>query len=147
MQYLDVFFVSLAPYLFKALGLTVGFFAIWALRHLATKFKIDASAAAERVVWNAAQNAVAYAEEWSLKLAKFDPAKLPSGAQKLQVALEFLRGQIAAQKLDTYGEDRLTQILEAALHVTRPDLTPPQTPAPSTPSTPPATPALQTAGG
>lgn len=140
MAYLSAFLSTFAPYLFGGLAITGGLVGIWALRSVAKKFGIDASAASERVIWNAAQSAVAYAEEWAAKVLKFDPAAAPTGAQKLQVALEFIKGALDAAKVEQYGEEQLTRILEAALHVTRPTLTSATSSAASVPPTATETP-------
>ena|ERR1035437_6697871 len=123
-SFLSVLFTSLMPYFAQAVATALGLISIWALKKLGDKFAVDIQGSLNATVWQGAQQAVAYAEEWANKQIKFDPTTLPSGAAKLQVALGFLTSTVNSQHLDSYGQSKLTSILEAALHVTRPDLTP-----------------------
>lgn len=123
-DYLVVFLNALLPYAAQAVATVLGLVGIWLLKVLGEKFKVDAQGQLNATVWDGAQRAAAYAEEWANKQIKLDPTKLPPGAAKMQVALDFLQSQVSQNHLDKIGQDKLTAWIESALHVTRPDMSP-----------------------
>lgn len=114
-----VFLQAVLPYVFEALGVVLGLVALWAAHKFGAKLNVEVSSAMDQRLWQAAHNAVTYAEAWSLKTVKAgEPA--PAGTEKMAAAMDFMSNFIKQKQLDKIGEDKLAQILEAALHVQRP---------------------------
>ena len=119
----------IAPILAAALGLL----ALWALHKLQKKLGIEATAVQDELIWKTVNGGVAYAEEWARKQTNVAPTPA-SGAEKLQQALEFVRLQLGKTGYDKVGQEKITQLLEAALNEKRPTSVTPQPALPPTPA-------------
>jgi uncharacterized membrane protein YhiD involved in acid resistance len=120
MEYIKIILDAVIPTLAPIIASAFGLVAIWALHQLQKKFGVEASAKQDELVFDAAQKAVWYAEEWAKKQVAVDPTKLPSGAEKLAKAMEFVKEQLDARNVKEYGEAQIVRLLESALHVSRP---------------------------
>jgi len=120
MQYLKIILDALIPTLAPIIASGLGLIGIWALHKLSQKFGVQASAAQDQMVFDAAHSAVDYAEAWAAKQVKTDPATLVDGPAKLAKAMEFLKGQLETRNAAAYGDEQLTRILESALQVKKP---------------------------
>jgi hypothetical protein len=107
------------PYLATALGSALSLVAIWAVKQLGAKFGIQNTTAVDSQLWAWCHQGVAYAEEQALKAVKAGQAA-PAGADKLATALTFVSSLVAQNGWDKVGEEKLTQLIESALHVQRP---------------------------
>jgi len=91
-------------------------------KHLGAKYGLEIDSATDQLIATTVYKAVGYAEEWARKKVT-EGATAPTGNEKLQVAILFVKQQLsgnsaAAKKVDELG-GKLADQIEAYLGHTR----------------------------
>ncbi len=117
MDYLGVLSEHILPIVFAFLVAVVVPLIRAALKGIEKKFDVDIDDRLEARALELVQSGIRYAEEWSLKKAKAGEEK-PSGAQKLDEALAFVRTEAERAGLSSWIESRggdLSKVIEGQI--------------------------------
>ena len=113
--YVQVVLENLLPVLSTVLAVVLPILATYALKVWSKKvgFEIDNEQLVK--LEGVIDQAVMYAEEQGRKKLAEGTEARPSGAQKMDKAMEFAQAEMKRQKIDELGAEHLKKMLEAAL--------------------------------
>lgn len=118
MDYVKVIGENLLPVVFTILTPILVLLARRLIAYLEKKWNFQMEESQELKLLDLISRAIAYAEEKAMAALKAGE-DLPSGAQKLDSALEFAMEEIKRMGLDDMAKDKLTKLIEAALNKKR----------------------------
>ena len=117
MDYLGVLSEHILPLVFAFLIAVVVPLIRAALKGVEKKFDIDIDDRLEARALELVQSGIRYAEEWAVKKTKAGESK-PSGAEKLDEALDFIKKEAERAGLSTWVESRgddLSKVIEGQI--------------------------------
>ena len=127
MDVVNVLAQHLIPLVALLLSGVASVLGAWLGRLLARKLHVQLSQEQHALMIELVDGAIMRAEQWALNATK--QGALPSGAEKLDVALKFLEGLARQYKLPEMARDRLVDLVESALGERHSTLPPPPVPA------------------
>ena len=120
MEYLKVILENILPVVMPVLGAFLLYLLRAGIKYLEKKFDFDVEQGLETKAEDLLRSGMAYAEEWAYKQAK--EGERPSGADKMDKALEFINEQGKSLGMDAWLEkqgDGLARRIESKLGMAR----------------------------
>lgn len=115
MDYFKVIVENATEVLFLIITGIVTMLLMWLRTYAKRKWNINITDKQFEVVNGLVDRGIDYAEEQANKWAKEGFEDRPTGATKLDAALEFVMNQVQEMGLDVVARDRLVELIEAQL--------------------------------
>jgi Bacteriophage holin of superfamily 6 (Holin_LLH) len=96
----------------------LGVLGAWLVRKLTKKWEVEKQEKVLRLTDGLITSGVAFAEEQARKALRVGDAKT-AGAEKMQAAVDYVKGQLDMSGLANVGQDELIKLIESKLHQER----------------------------
>jgi hypothetical protein len=116
MDYFKVIVENVLPIIVTILAPILVVLAKRLIVYLERKWDFTISDINEAKLIELIEGAIDFAEEKALQAAKTDPEKLPDGAKKLEMALEFAASQVERMGWDEWASEELAKLIESKLY-------------------------------
>jgi len=112
--YLSEILQNLLPVVGTLIGAVLSVLVAWVLKKVKEKAGLDIAASQQQQLLTALDHGIGLAEQWAASKLKTG-APVPSGAEKLDKALEFAAELAKKSGLEAKAREELTKLLEARL--------------------------------